>query len=259
VLQWTKTVGGGDFDYGYSIIQTSDGGFALSGSTASFGAGGYDAYFVKLDSNGSLQWTRTAGGVNDENVLSIKQTSDGGYVGAGSTSSFGSGNADFFIVKLDSSGNTCGNSSSPSPAAGSGGTLGNPAFTTTSPTPTVTSPISSTGTGGEVTAICLIGIQPISNEIPRYYELHQNFPNPFNPVTKIKFDVPNFAWAQYTEPVQLLIYDILGRKVISLVSELLKPGTYEVDWDASRYPSGVYFCKLTSGNFSETKKMVLAK
>jgi hypothetical protein len=92
-----------------------------------------------------------------------------------------------------------------------------------------------------------------------YYELHQNFPNPFNPVTKIKFDVPNFAWAQYTEPVQLLIYDILGRKVISLVSELLKPGTYEVDWDASRYPSGVYFCKLTSGNFSETKKMVLAK
>ena len=57
----------------------------------------------------------------------------------------------------------------------------------------------------------------------------------------------------------LSVYDILGRQVSSLVNENLKPGTYEVDWNASNFPSGVYYYKLTAGNFSETKKMILIK
>lgn len=99
---------------------------------------------------------------------------------------------------------------------------------------------------------------------PVDYKLFQNYPNPFNPVTKIKFDTPSQPSPKGSESVvRLVIYDILGREVDVLVNESasggLKPGTYEIQWDASNYPSGVYFYKLSAGEFSETKKMVLIK
>ncbi len=98
-----------------------------------------------------------------------------------------------------------------------------------------------------------IGIKPISSEVPNSFTLHQNYPNPFNPVTKIKFDIPKSA---YTE---IKIYDNLGREVYTLVSQEITAGKYEVEWNAVNYPSGVYYYKLNSDNYSETKKMVLIK
>lgn len=99
----------------------------------------------------------------------------------------------------------------------------------------------------------IIGIKNISSEIPSSYSLHQNYPNPFNPSTFIKFDVAKSSF------VILKIYDALGREVAVIVNEDLKPGTYEADWNASNYPSGVYFYKLLTDGFSETKKMLLVK
>jgi len=110
-LQWTRTIGGESDDIGHSLIQTSDGGYAIAGYTISFGAGGEDVYVVKLDAKGNLQWTKTIGGENDEGTLLINapddiiQTSDGGYAIAGSTESFGAGKADVYLVKLDAKGN----------------------------------------------------------------------------------------------------------------------------------------------------------
>jgi hypothetical protein len=104
-LQWTKTIGGKDFEGGYSLIQTSDGGYAIAGYTESFGAGGRDVYVIKLDAKGNLQWTKTIGGLDDEIGHSLIQTSDGGYAIAGSTYSFGAGWADVYVVKLDANGN----------------------------------------------------------------------------------------------------------------------------------------------------------
>jgi aminopeptidase N len=107
-----------------------------------------------------------------------------------------------------------------------------------------------------------IGIIKISEEIPIRFSLSQNYPNPFNPGSKIKFQIAKLG------EVQLKIYDILGRKVATLVNEKLSPGTYEVEWDASDYSSGVYFYRLTSasdassatgGPLSITKRMVLIK
>jgi len=145
-------------------------------------------------------------------------------------------------------------------STGTGGTLGSPTPTVTTPTPTITSPSSSTGTGGTVTTICLVGIQPISNEIPSSYELYQNYPNPFNPTTKIKFDIAMFPlYERGVRGVLIKLYDILGCEIAVLVNEQLKPGKYEVDWDASNYPSGVYYYKLSSGDFTETRKMILVK
>jgi type IX secretion system substrate protein/beta-propeller repeat-containing protein len=101
-----------------------------------------------------------------------------------------------------------------------------------------------------------IGITPISNQIPEAFRLYQNYPNPFNPVTKIKFDIPK---VETHSNVILQIYDILGREVTALVNEELKPGTYEVEWDAANSSSGMYFYRLTAGDFTQTNKMILMK
>ena len=99
----------------------------------------------------------------------------------------------------------------------------------------------------------LISIQNISTETPTKYSLSQNYPNPFNPTTNIKFSIVNSG------DVKLVVYDIQGREVQTLVNESLKPGTYEAAFDGSALNSGVYFYKLVTGNFTETKKMLLIK
>ena len=108
----------------------------------------------------------------------------------------------------------------------------------------------------------IVGINQISSEIPMSFSLNQNYPNPFNPNTKIKFQIAKSGNAMLT------IYDALGREVTRLVNGQLQPGTYETQWEASNYPSGIYFYKLTvqlsarserSDGYTETKKMVLIK
>jgi hypothetical protein len=108
-----------------------------------------------------------------------------------------------------------------------------------------------------------IGIKPETNLVPEKYMLYQNYPNPFNPVSTIKFDIPANQ-QRTTNNVQLIIFDILGREVTTLVNEQLKPGTYEVVWpapsgDVSNYSSGVYYYQLRAGNYIDTKKLVLIK
>lgn len=103
-----------------------------------------------------------------------------------------------------------------------------------------------------------LGINLISSEIPSQFSLHQNYPNPFNPVTKIRFDIPDLV-SGGDRFVKLIIYDLLGREIVTLVNEQLKPGTYEVDWDGSGFASGVYFYSLVTPDFVETKRMVLLK
>ena len=102
------------------------------------------------------------------------------------------------------------------------------------------------------------GFVNLSNEIPDKFSLYQNYPNPFNPCTKVKFDIPSSKGARGMI-TRLVILDVLGREIAVLVNKQLKPGTYEVEWDASNYPSGIYFCKLTAVNYIETKKMLLIK
>ncbi|MCI0448673.1 MAG: PQQ-binding-like beta-propeller repeat protein [Chlorobi bacterium] len=99
----------------------------------------------------------------------------------------------------------------------------------------------------------LVGINPVSSEIPKYFNLYQNYPNPFNPKTKIKFDLP-------VESFTLLkIFDAIGKEISTLVNENLKAGKYELLWNPAKQNSGVYFCKLTTEGFTQTKKMVLLK
>ncbi len=101
-------------------------------------------------------------------------------------------------------------------------------------------------------------ITQISNSIPTHLSLHQNYPNPFNPETKIKFEIPLSVRGQKSE-VKLSVYDVSGKEVRTLVNSELAPGVYEYTFDGARLSSGVYYYKLESGGFIETKKMVLVK
>ena len=96
-------------------------------------------------------------------------------------------------------------------------------------------------------------VQQTSNETPMSFLLEQNFPNPFNPSTKISWQSP------VSSHQTLKIYDILGNEVATLMNEYRDAGTYEVNWNAANLPSGVYFYKLQSGNYVETMKMILIK
>jgi hypothetical protein len=103
---WTRTYGGNERDNGYSVQQTADSGYIIAGHTRSFGAGGYDFYLLKINKNGDTLWTRTYGGSGADHAFSVQQTIDGGYIIAGTTSSFGAGSWDVYLVKTDNIGDT---------------------------------------------------------------------------------------------------------------------------------------------------------
>ena len=97
--------------------------------------------------------------------------------------------------------------------------------------------------------------------IPDIYQLHNAYPNPFNPVTKITYDLPEDSF------VNLIVYDIMGRQVTTLVNEIKSTGYHQVIWNASEYASGMYFIQIISGNFEtgendsfiKTQKLMLVK
>lgn len=93
----------------------------------------------------------------------------------------------------------------------------------------------------------------IDNAPPLTHKLYQNYPNPFNPSTMISYSIPK------SQNVQIIVYDLLGREIQTLLNKYQTAGTYEILFDGTLLPSGIYFYKITSGNFSETKKMILIK
>jgi hypothetical protein len=103
--EWDRQYGGTNDESPQSVVQTSDGGYAIAGFTYSFGAGGTDFWLVKTDGDGNMEWNKTYGGTLDDYAGSVIQTTDGGYTLAGWTESFGAGSHDFWLVKTDGDGN----------------------------------------------------------------------------------------------------------------------------------------------------------
>jgi len=103
---WTKTIGGTDLKRGFAIQTTLDGGYVITGSKSTSGAGRDDVYLVKTDAGGDTLWTRTFGGDTEDVGNSVQQTSDGGYIITGFTESFGAGGTDVYLVKTDATGDT---------------------------------------------------------------------------------------------------------------------------------------------------------
>ena len=109
------------------------------------------------------------------------------------------------------------------------------------------------GSDHTLASATLTGVSGYSSELVKGFRLYQNYPNPFNPTTQIKYQIPN------TIQVSLKVYDVLGREVITLVDEVKPRGDYELQWNAGRMVTGVYFYRLIAGSSIVTKKLLLLK
>jgi uncharacterized delta-60 repeat protein len=234
-VQWAKTYGGTDFDWAYSVQQTSDGGYILAGYTQSFGAGTWDAFLVKTDANGNIIWAKTYGGTNWEYAYSVQQTSDGGYILAGYTQSFGAGNFDVFLIKTDANGNI-----------GSCGIVGNASPTVTTPSPTVTTPSPSVSSPSPavnspsptITSPTLTVSEPCPSTISESCQIASGLITPYKGGIKIT----------KSGEFEVKVYNVSGVMVKSV------KGKNEVKLELSR---GVYFVEVVSGEKVLREKVVI--
>jgi hypothetical protein len=260
---WTRTYGGGEDDVGYSVQQTTDGGYVIAGYTNSFGAGNSDVYLIKTDASGDTLWTRTYGSNNNDYGYSVQQTEDGGYVIAGYTRFY----SDVYLIKTDSLGGTLWTRT----YGGVDNDYGYSVQQTTDVGYVIVGLTESFGAGySDVYLIKtdpdgIVGIsdnKPPSLELPRSWALSQNYPNPFNPSTTVAFDIPGITTTK--QYVTLAVYDIRGRHVRTLVSSEIAPGNHKVTWNGKdekgeSVSSGIYLYTLRSGEERYTRKMVVLK
>lgn len=258
---WARTYGGAKADVGYSVENTLDLGFIIAGSTASFGLGYSDAYIVKLDGAGNVEWQNTFGGTKDDRAYSVCPTVDGGYVIGGTTESFGAGGSDQYVVKADPLGyetwsRTFGGRQADYCRAIAINRAGNLVLAG------YTYSFSSGGSDLYVSAVSNENTtdvyEPENTPLPGTFALSQNYPNPFNMNTQIQFTLPHRA------EVALTIYNVLGQVVRAFAPEKLPAGTFSVTWDGNAdggrpLASGIYFYRLTTTDFTATRKMVLLK
>jgi hypothetical protein len=312
---WTKAYGGTDGDFGYSVRQTLDGGYIIAGYSFSFDPWG-DVYLIKTNSQGDTLWTRNYGGSDPELSYSVQQTMDGGYILTGLTRSFGSGESDVYLIKiegrevhnggviaLDAPGDTVFTDSTYAVMAtvrnfgnmtetfdaiasidGYSDTILVAGLAPDSDTQlvfsnwTVPSTDSFTYTMTVCTYVALdadptndcrtksifayipLGVEEDSDSRYRIsdYRLYQNYPNPFHFQTIIHYQIPIGGY------VSLKVYDLTGRLVETLVDKRQESGVYQVKWEGKGQSIGIYFYRLQSRigqacDFTATKKIILLK
>jgi hypothetical protein len=241
-VQWAKTYGGTNDDYAYSVQQTSDGGYIVAGGTRSFGAGAVDIFLIKTDANGNISWAKTYGGTEYDRASSVQQTSDGGYIVAGGTRSFGAGLNDVFLIKTDASGNI-GPSCSIVRSVIS--TVNTVSPTVNTPTPSVSSPSPTVNSVSPT----LTSLTPIVNA-----------PCPLSDDNELGISescqIVSGIITQYKGGIKVSGSGEFDVKVYNVSGVIVKSarGKNEVKLELSR---GVYFVEVVSGNRVLREKVII--
>lgn len=257
-VQWEKTYGGDIWDIGFSVQQTDDNGFVVAGYTTSFGAQARDFYLIKTDEMGNLQWSKVFGGEHNDEAGVVRQTSDGGFLLAGFTVNFFSANkeySDLYLVKTDAQGNVLWSKNFGGEKSEGASDLllddeGGVIIIGTTNSYSKDNDIFWLKLN-EMGNITSVGSTPL--EPPKTFVLEQNFPNPFNPETRIRYHLP------VKSHVKLQIINLKGQVVATLVDEAESPGVHSLIFNAKHLPSGIYFYRIITNKIAETKRMLLIK
>jgi hypothetical protein len=213
-MEWSKSFGTNHPDDFKGVIQSSDGGFLCVGTinqVFSIEQSIDDLWLLKTDFNGNIIWEKRFGGELNDSGTDIIKTTEGGFAVLGSTSSFTSDEDRVYFLHLNENGS-------------------------------------------------ITNVKEIDKILSHNFVLYQNYPNPFNPSTLIQFEVAGYG----SEHISLIVYDVLGREITTLVNDILSNGYYQVEFNVlnvlgKSLSSGIYFYKLISGNNILTKKMLLLK
>lgn len=257
---WARTYGGSSADFGRAAVNAIDGGFVLAGRTASYGAGFYDAYIVKIDADGNFVWENTFGTSSDDYAHSIMAAMDGTYMISGFSEVSPSRKYDAYVVKADVAGGRIWERS----YGGDQADYGNAIVQDQGQDYVLIGHTYSFSYGGSDIYVTKIMGEATdspddwSENLPYQYKLHQNYPNPFNAGTRISFDLPRRA------DITLAVYNILGQRIRDWTLQDYPAGSHYIDWDGRDgygrgVSSGVYLYRLTAGTESFTRKMVLVK
>ena len=237
-----------------SIAVDGSGNVYVTGSSTGSGTD-FDYATLKYNSSGILQWLKRYNGpINSSDYAnSIALDGSGNVYVTGQSP--GSGlSYDYTTIKYNSSGDSVWVKRYNGPANSTDNA--NSIALDGSGNVFVTGQSEGSGTGTDYATVKYsqsVGINQISSEIPDKFSLSQNYPNPFNPVTKINYEL------RVTNYAKLVVYDVIGKEVVTLVNEKQSPGTYQVEFDAGSLTSGIYFYRLTSGDFTDTRRMMLIK
>lgn len=255
---WTKTFGGSNYEEANLGIETPDKGIIFCGSTSSYGAGELDAYLVKTDSSGNFLWQKTFGGSGYDEGRKIVKNPNGGYIILANTDSQVYGDLNYFIISVNENGDsiwtkTIGTPSGEERAYGIQNISSNEYII-------AGSTYDQTNFGQATLTLIKDDSAPsgvnTENKVTGFH-LYNAYPNPFNPVTTIKYAIGSSGNPENLTTLKL--YDILGNEIATLVNTNQAPGVYEVKFDGSDLASGIYFFKLRSGNFVQTRKLMLLK
>lgn len=254
VFQWDRRYNGTQnaADVCSDIEIDSEGNVFVTGYIQRIGSPPFDALTIKYNSNGDSLWVAPYGSGGSQIPRRLLLDNSGIYV---CTPDLGSG-TDYAIIKYSYSGAqlwvqhynniTNGEDNPLDIALDNSGNL----YITGSSQSNLTS------NGYDIATLKysqLTGVTPVLTEMPTVYSLRQNYPNPFNPETIIGFTITSHT------TVKLNVYDALGRKIETLVNDVLNAGVYEVKFNALKYSTGVYYYRLEAGDFSGTRKMILIK
>ncbi len=255
---WSRTFGGSGEDCVYDVVMTDDGGFLLVGYSNSFTpSGDTDVFILKTDQYGDSLWSVGYGGEGNDFANGVAATSDGGYLIAGWSDSFGTGDDDIWLIKINSSGDSLWACT----FGGSGDDYAYDVMQTADGNYLVAGETHSFGTNvWDAWLLCLegfpIGVKPRLNVEPVSFSLLSVYPNPFNLTTAVRFALPRFT------QVKLEVFDINGRCVKAAGLPLIRgypPGTHEITFDGSGLPSGIYIISLESFGKSNRRKVILLK